>query len=163
MGMARELRHEIGKKFPFAEPAEEAFLNLIRTTAALSSEQGKFFRPYGLTEARYNALRILRGHGAGGVTCQTIHDEMVVPSPDVTRLVDGLEAAGWATRERSAEDRRSVLVRITERGLELLRTLDEPILEHHRTHLGHMTKDELATLSRLLVKARQAVSPAAAD
>ena len=32
--------------------------------------------------------------------------------------------------------------------------LDQPVLELHRRHLGHLTRAELAELSRLLVKAR---------
>lgn len=153
--MARTLQHEIGKRRPFEEPAVEAYLNIARTAAALGGDVARLMREHGMTGAKYNALRILRGHGGGGVSCQTIHDEMVVPSPDVTRLVDGLESAGLAERVRVGDDRRVVTVRITQAGLDTVAALDRPLLELHKNQLAHMSRDELEQLSRLLVKARE--------
>ncbi len=153
--MSTSLQREIGKKKPFEDPSVEAFLNLARTHAALTGELSRLFRAHGLTDAKYNALRILRGHGQPGVACQTIGAEMVVPSPDVTRLVDGLIRAGLASRERDGEDRRVVTVRITAEGLEALAALDGPVLEIHRRQFRGFGADELTELNRLLVKARR--------
>jgi hypothetical protein len=47
-----------------------------------------------------------------------------------------------------------ILVRLTAAGLKLVGELDKPVMELHRRQLGHLTKPELADLSRLLVKAR---------
>ncbi|MBY0313385.1 MAG: MarR family transcriptional regulator [Phycisphaerales bacterium] len=163
---APDLQHEIGKKKPFDVPEEEAFLNLLRTCSIFTTETGRFFRDYGLTEAQYNALRILRGHaqrvrenrsdvGPDGVPSQTIGEQLVAQVPDVTRLVDRLVDAGLAERARTEEDRRLVIVRITREGLDLLARIDRPILELHRRQLGHMTRADLAELNRLLVLARR--------
>ena len=149
------LQHEIGKKRPFEAPEVEAFLNILRTAGLLSAEAGRFMKSHGLTEAQYNALRILRGHGDAGVACQTIGQELVAHVPDVTRLVDRLVKAGWAERSRGEEDKRQVLVRITRAGLDLLARIDRPLLDLHRRQLGHMPRPELARLSALLVKARK--------
>src|ERR1043165_8358009 len=100
------LQHEIGKKRPFDIPEVEASLNILRTASLLSAEAGRFLKGYGLSEAQYNALRILRGHGGDGVACQTIGEELVAHVPDVTRLVDRLVKAGWAERSRGEEDKR---------------------------------------------------------
>ncbi len=80
---------------------------------------------------------------------------MVNRVPDVTRLVDNLIKQGLAVRERSATDRRVVIISITPSGLALLAELDEPTTEMHRSALGHMNDRELKDLNRLLVKARQ--------
>jgi DNA-binding MarR family transcriptional regulator len=80
---------------------------------------------------------------------------MISHLPDITRLVDRLEAAGLVARSRTREDRRLVLIRITEKGLALLAGLDEPLMELHRRQLAHFTPDELTELNRLLVKARR--------
>ena len=45
-------------------------------------------------------------------------------------------------------------VSILARGLDLLRDLDEPVIELHKRLIGHLSRDELAELNRLLVKAR---------
>jgi DNA-binding MarR family transcriptional regulator len=88
---------------------------------------------------------------------------MVTQTPDITRLVDRLEAAGLVRRERTEADRRLVLVHVTAAGLTLLARLDEPILALHRAQMEHLSADELAELNRLLVKLRQpAEKPVAA-
>jgi DNA-binding MarR family transcriptional regulator len=65
-----------------------------------------------------------------------------------------MAAKGWVRRTRSKEDRRVVIARITPKALRFLEKLDEPVLDFQRTMLGHMSQQELATLSTLLVKAR---------
>lgn len=155
----RTLQHEIGKKLPFESPAQEATLNIVRTASVLGVDFARFFRGRGLSDAQFNALRILRGHHPSGVPSQTIGEQLIAQVPDVTRLVDRLVEAGWAQRHRTSEDRRVVLVCITKAGLDLLSKLDKPILEIHDRQLAHMTKAELKELSRLLVKARHSEGP----
>ncbi len=153
--MAPDLSIEIGKKKPFDLPEEEAHLNILRTGSMLDAAFAKLFRPHGLTDATYNALRILRGHHPTGVPSQTIGTQMVARVPDVTRLVDRLVDAGLAARERTVQDRRIVIVRITRAGLEMLTRLDGPVRELSKRQLGHMSRADLAELSRLLAKARE--------
>lgn len=154
------LQHEIGKKHSFDLAEQEAYLNLVRTTSTLSVEFERFLRDHGLSGATYNALRILRGatigdEAPGKRPCSEIGEQMVAQVPDVTRVVDRIEKMGLAQRVRCQADRRVVYVKITKKGSDLLARLDGPILEMHRTQLGHMSAKELADLSRLLVKARR--------
>lgn len=151
------LKDEIGKRSPFELLEQEAYLNLLRTVSVLEAGFVPLLKGRGLSEATYNALRILRGEmqgGAPGVPCQTIGDRLITRVPDVTRLIDRLERSGLAKRARTTEDRRVVLVSITKKGLSLLESLDKPLLELHKQILRHMSREELAELNRLLVKAR---------
>ena len=155
------LKDEIGKCEPFSSPEEEAHLNLLRTVSVLDAAFAPLFKAKGLSDPTYNILRILRGHASApeanpaGIPCQVIGEQLVSRLPDVTRLVDRLEAAGLVKRSRIKEDRRVVLVGITKKGLALLADLDRPLAELNRSLFKHMSRPELATLSRLLVKARQ--------
>src|SRR4051812_29775467 len=148
------LQHEIQKRNPFDAPEQEVALNLARTADHLHNEFARLFKQRGLTEPQYNVLRILRG-AAAELPCLEVAGRMISHLPDITRLVDRLEAAGLVGRRRSDEDRRLVLVGITEQGLKVLGDLDVPVLELHRKQLGHLTADEMAELNRLLVKARK--------
>jgi len=151
-GLARELH----KRGPFKSPAQEAFLNVLRTASLLAAEFERLFKRHGLSLATYNALRILRGAGEGGRRCTEIGEHLVAQVPDVTRLIDRLEGAGLARRARgSGEDRRVVTVRITPAGLALLKTLDGPVMRVHQRQMGHMAKGDLEALSRLLCDARE--------
>jgi DNA-binding MarR family transcriptional regulator len=154
--MARSiLQEELGKKNPFASPEQEATLNLLRTHDHLQEEFARLFQGHGISDPQYNVLRILRGAGEGGLPCLEVAARMVTRMPDITRLVDRLERVGLAERSRTAADRRKVLVKVTPAGLDLLARLDRPVLDLHRRLLGHLTRDELAELNRLLVKARR--------
>ncbi len=155
--MSRSLQHQLKKKHPFELPEEEVSLNIQRTFGVLMGPELKLFKKHKLSPPLYNILRILRGVGSDGLPCSQIGDRMVTREPDVTRLIDRLEQAGWAKRDRSTKDRRVVTITLTATGRKLLDKLDEPILDLHRDTLGHLTKKEMVELNRLLVKARQVV------
>ena len=148
------LKDEIKKKHPFEHPEEEAYLNLLRTTTVLYAQFEALLKSRGLSEPQYNVLRILRGVGGCGLACTEVGARMISRVPDVTRLVDRLEAAGLVERCRIAEDRRVVQIKITAKGLAVLAELDEPLLTLNRKLLRHMSREELDELNRLLVKAR---------
>ncbi|MCY3001138.1 MAG: MarR family transcriptional regulator [Planctomycetota bacterium] len=80
---------------------------------------------------------------------------MIQRVPDVTRLVDRLEAAKLVERARTPEDRRVVLVRITAAGRNVLDALDAPVDALHKKQFASLAPAELAELQRLLVKARE--------
>jgi DNA-binding MarR family transcriptional regulator len=152
--MGKRLQREIKQAKPFGSVAEEAYLNVIRTADALLRGFTEAFKPHELTSTQYNALRILRGAGDDALTCGAIAERMVTRDPDVTRLLDRLEARGLVVRERSRADRRVVLTRISGAGLELLDALDAKVEAIHERQLGHMTREDLERLVVLLEKAR---------
>ncbi|MDE2507136.1 MAG: MarR family transcriptional regulator [Planctomycetota bacterium] len=158
--MARSvLQDEIKKSQPFDTLEEEALLNLVRTSDVCGLEFARLFRTRGLSPPLYNILRILRGVGGDGLPCLEIASRMLACAPDITRLIDRLEQSGLVVRDRSRTDRRVVNVRIIEQGLALLAELDAPVRALHTRMIGHLSREELTELSRLLVKARY--SPAA--
>jgi DNA-binding MarR family transcriptional regulator len=121
------LQDDLRQRRPFASPAEEAYLNLIRTADQLARGVALVLRPHKLSEAQYNVLRILRGAGTEGHTCSEVATRLVTHDPDVTRLLDRLETRGLLVRAREHSDRRVVTTRITRQGLALLDTLDGPV------------------------------------
>ncbi|MBU6413885.1 MAG: MarR family transcriptional regulator [Planctomycetes bacterium] len=155
--MSFALAQELGKKNPFDLPEEEALLNIVRTSAALSIAFEREFRQYDLTDASYNVLRILRGSGPSGKLCSQVGRELVAQGPDVTRLIDRLERKGLCERRRSTTDRRAIWVVITPSGLDLVNRLDEPVKALLKKALGHMSRKELELVSELLVKVRTPV------
>jgi DNA-binding MarR family transcriptional regulator len=146
---------------------QEVFLRIQKTADALMTELAELFKPHGISPTQYNVLRILRGAGAGccegghhdpnaqGVPCREIAGRMITHDPDMTRLLDRLEERGLIVRERATKDRRMIITRITDVGLELLQRLDEPVMELHDRQLGHLGKGRLEELLTLLERARE--------
>lgn len=154
--MSPTLREEIRQSRPFQSLEQEAYLNLVRTAAALTDDLEQLLRPAGITSAQFNVLRILRGAEPKGLCRNEIRARMLTRMPDMTRLLDRMERAGLVTRSRDAQDRRLVGTRITERGLRILDEVGEWIRGEHERRLGHMTEAQLRTLIELLTLMRQA-------
>jgi DNA-binding MarR family transcriptional regulator len=136
---------------------ESAFLELMRTTDMLSRGFAPLLKAEELSSTQYNVLRILRG-APEGLPCGEIGNRMITRDPDITRLLDRLEKRGLVSRCREAKDRRMVLTRITDAGLELLARLDAPVQETHRAQMGHLGGERLQALVELVRAARSAVA-----
>ena len=150
----KTLREELKKKNPFDMPEQEAYLNIIYTQEKLFEEFTALFKPYGLTPPRYNVLTILRGVGSKGIKTLAILEPMINRITDLTRLVDKLVRERYAERQISKKDRRVIFVKITAKGLNVLAKLDKPVLKLHKDQLGHLSRNELSELNRLLQKCR---------
>ncbi|MFB3827666.1 MAG: MarR family winged helix-turn-helix transcriptional regulator [Bryobacteraceae bacterium] len=132
---------------------ETAYLDLLRTTDMLSRGVARALKSEDLSATQYNVLRILRG-AREGLACGEIADRMITRDPDITRLLDRLEKRGLISRAREIKDRRLVLTRITQEGLEILARLDSPVEEIHRRQLGHLGRGRLKALCELLSACR---------
>ncbi len=137
-------------------PEEAAFLELMRTSDMLSRGFAPLLKAEELSSTQYNVLRILRG-APEGLPCGEIGTRMITRDPDITRLLDRLEKRGLVSRCRETKDRRTVLTRITDAGLELLARLDEPVQEVHRAQMGHLGRERLQALVELVRAARSVV------
>ena len=135
------------RRIPLLE--EVVFLELVQTTDLLSRPLELLLKSEDVSPAQYNVLRILRG-SPDGLTCGEIAARMLTRDPDITRLVDRLEKRKLVERGRHDTDRRVVLTRITEAGLELLAGLDEPIRDMHRRQMGPLGAERLRQLRELL-------------
>jgi DNA-binding MarR family transcriptional regulator len=153
--MTRRLQTEIRQTKPFDSLEAEAFLNLQQTADALLQGLEAALKPKGLSPSQYNVLRILRGAAAGGLACREVAARMVTRDPDITRLLDRLEARELVMRSRDREDRRVITAHITPEGLRLLQELEAPVAELPRRQLGHLDEAQLRTLIELLQVARK--------
>lgn len=128
---------------------QEAFVTLQRAATRLMDGVAELLKPHGLRPAQYNALRILRGAHPEQLSCRQVAARMMTREPDLTRLLDRLEKAGFVHRQRLPSDRRVVRVGITAAGLALLSQIDAPMLALHRLQFSVLSEKQTATLVRL--------------
>jgi len=141
------------KNVPLPGIEARVYVRLMRAADALTREAEELLKPYGLSGTQYNVLRILRGAGENGLACREIGCRLISRDPDITRLLDRMEARGWIARARETEDRRVVKTRITSEGMRLLAELDKPVDELHRRQFSHLPESQLRRLSNLLGRA----------
>jgi DNA-binding MarR family transcriptional regulator len=150
---------EIRQSRPFDSLEAEAAVNLLRTADTAQRMWAAALKPHSLSPEQYNVLRILRGAGREGLPCGEIAARMVTHDPDMTRLLDRLEARGLIGRARDTRDRRIVTTRIRPEGLRLLDRLDAPLTEVNERLVGHLGPRRLRTLVALLEAVREQPSP----
>ena len=129
-------------------------LGLLRAADAVKRSLALVIEPHGITPQQYNVMRILRGAGPDGLPTLTIGERMIEQTPGVTRLVDRLERKGLVARKPCPNDRRRVFCRITEKGLELLKELDEPVNRWDAKTVSVLAPADLDALIGLLDRVR---------
>ena len=136
---------------PFRSAHQEALIALFLAAERVRWPYLELLAGEGdLTMQQYNVLRILRGAGETGLPTLEIAERMIERTPGITRLIDRLEDKQLVERERSEEDRRQVVCRITRAGRELIARLDAPFDRLDEETLSALSPAELKTLIRLL-------------
>lgn len=135
-------------------PEQQTYLHIMRTAQTLGGDLSALFDRFGLSGKQYNVLRAIRRGGDTGVTASEIASQMTDRHADVTRLVDRLVREGFVTRDTDVSDRRIVRSKLTQGGEALLAEIDDPLIETHRAHLGHLSPEEMETIITLMKKAR---------
>ncbi len=150
------------KQARFSSAHQEALLSLTVAAGAINDLVDEVCEKHGLTRPQYNVLRILRGvYPEGHPRCE-IAQRMVERAPDVTRLVDRLQAQGLVRRNRGGRDQRQAITRITSKGLKLLEAI-QPDLEQQTTQLmrdlGDKESHELSRLCALIFERAPSLEP----
>ncbi len=125
----------------------------MRTHGRIATRSARILRANGVTEQQYQLLRILYGAGVSRPPCLELARELMIPPPNLSRLLDRLVRLGWVRRLRDAPDRRVVTVQLTDRGWRRMERLEPLVAEFYHERFAHMTDPELLELARLLRKA----------
>lgn len=101
----------------------------------------------GLEPQQYLLLLMIRGIPEGQeATVRTLAERLALKHHSVVELIDRLEAHGYVRRNRSREDRRSVLVSLLPRGEKML----EQVAQHRISELRSTGASLVNAISALL-------------
>ena len=157
-GMPTSIRDEIRQTRPFRSLHAQVYINLARTHRRIEEDWIRYLkRVEGLSVSQYNILRILRGAHPVALRVGDLGDRMLYRDSDVTRLLDRMVKRGLVGRERDTEDRRQVLIGITEEGLAVVGRLDPLADQTVLAAMAGLDEAELRTLDRLLDTLRAGV------
>ncbi|GGV38393.1 MarR family winged helix-turn-helix transcriptional regulator [Actinomadura sp. LOL_016] len=129
---------------------------ISRLQLLLNRELKEFFAGHGLESWEFDVLATLRRSGAPHeLTAGALLRTSMVTSGAITNRIDRLEGRGLVERVRDAGDRRSVRIRLTPAGLELI---DEVVGLHAENEarllagLDPAERDRLAGTLRTLLE-----------
>jgi DNA-binding MarR family transcriptional regulator len=152
------LSDELGFLRPIETRAHEAMLAIFVTASLLGKEADRVLQGFGLTQAQFDILMLLRYQTADGSADQTTLGRMlVVNRSNVTGLVDRMERDGVVTRAGDPADRRVKRVRMTATGTTLLEKAEQAYAARTREVVAGLTPANLAALCRSLEAIRAAL------
>ncbi|MEV4611138.1 helix-turn-helix domain-containing protein [Kitasatospora sp. NPDC049258] len=138
-------------------------VHLLRAvTVELDRLGGRFAALHGLHPTDLRALiELLDADRAGrAVTPGRLGERLGLNSAGTTALVDRLERLGLIERTRDTADRRRVLLRVTERAVELGRSFFGPVIGELVAAMAEFEPAELDTAQRFLTAVSGAVARA---
>ncbi len=133
---------------------------LARCASSVGRVSARDIARYGLTQAQFAVLEAL--YHRGPMALCTIGEKLLVTSGNITYVADQLEKSGLLKRQRSREDRRVIVARLTARGAALIEKHFPAHAECLRAAAAHLTPGDQAALARLLKRWGKAVQAAAA-
>lgn len=105
-----------------------AILGIVRLAGYLLKVADRFFKPYSITSVQYNVLVILNS-SLNKISQSELGTQLVVSRSDITGIIDRLEKAGYVKREDSLEDRRTKFISLTEKGKDLIKSVENNYFE----------------------------------
>ncbi|GAB3840759.1 MarR family transcriptional regulator [Kribbella italica] len=141
-----------GKPGAEAAGGRDELVGLVQTLVAEGQRIGHAFaQRHGIHGTDVEALiRILVAPAETPMTAGALAAELGLTTGTVTTLLDRLERDGHVRRERDPTDRRRVIVRYAEPGLELAGQFFTPLGRHHRAATAAFTREDLDVVKRYL-------------
>jgi DNA-binding MarR family transcriptional regulator len=132
--------------------AVEVFVRLLRGHAAVTRElNAQLVADHGLTINDYEALLHLARAEERRMRRIDLAERLILTASGVTRLLDGLEQAGYVDRDSCASDRRVTYAVLTDAGLAKLREASKSHVADIRSFFeSRFSSDELDQLVGLL-------------
>lgn len=138
----------------FSSPYQKASLNLMFTGEWMMSRVDSLLKPYDISSQQFNVLRILRGQQGKPLNLFTIQERMLNRMSNATRLVEKLRLKGLVTRELCEHNRRKVEIAITNKGMDLLDSLDPILQQLEKDTFKNLSEEEAQQLSDTLDRIR---------
>ncbi len=147
-----KLEDEIHQK-KFNSEAHKLTINILYTSNWLNSKHAEYFKNVDISIQQYNVLRILRGQYPKPSSVKLVKERMLDKMSDASRIIDKLKLKKLVVRTECPEDRRSVDILITDKGLELLKSLDD-MDKMPKELFKNLSSSEIKNLNTLLDKLR---------
>lgn len=129
-----------------------AVIELILTGNWVQDKLAEALKPFNLSVAQFNVLRILRGQKGKPASLSCVNEKMIHKMSNTTRLIDKLLEKELVERITCPDNRRKIELTITTNGLDLLKQLDQVIEDAEALAMEGLDIKEIKELTRLLKK-----------
>jgi MarR family transcriptional regulator for hemolysin len=88
----------------------------------------------------------------GGLSPACIAARLECDRPTISGVIDRLESQGWVERFENPNDKRSVLIKVTDKAKDKLEELEKMHSENHNTIVNGFTAEEINTFRNYLLR-----------
>jgi len=131
--------------------SSQLLIQFARTFNLLESILNKHYQSYGLSEAKFNAIFLLY-RSDDGLLLSELGNMMLVTKANMTGLIDRMEKDKLVKRCSHPTDRRSTIVKITEKGKELIEDIIPSHIALNQKFIASLSEEERNTATKLLNK-----------
>ncbi|MCX6174948.1 MAG: MarR family transcriptional regulator [Ignavibacteriales bacterium] len=136
-----------GKK---TDLALATWVKLARAFSSFNKRSIESIRTFGLTQPQFAVIEII-GH-LGPLKVGEICNKMLVSGGNMTLVLDNIEKLGFIERVHSLEDRRAILIQLTQKGKDLFDEVFNSHADHVAKLMSVLSVEEQKTLGELLKK-----------
>lgn len=132
------------------EKTLNAFIKLMRATDSLNNRLSRQLNDAGLTVSQFGVLEALLH--LGPLNQKALGEKLLKSGGNITLVIDNLEKSGWVERHQDPEDRRSMLIHLTDKGEDFISDYFPRHLDRIVSEFEELSDKELEQLSRICKK-----------
>ena len=137
---------------PEVDSILEAILYLYTEGRRVTKELA---RSVDLTGPQLSVVKLLEG--VGDLSLSELSERIRAQNSTVTGIIDRMVREGLVVRARSTEDRRVVMIKLTEKGARIAREISVEPMEIFRSALDSLSVQEMKDLLKILTKVARRV------
>ncbi|SMO45519.1 MarR family winged helix-turn-helix transcriptional regulator [Fodinibius sediminis] len=127
-----------------------AFIKLMRASESINNRLNRHLVEQDLTLSQFGVLEALLH--LGPLNQKALGEKLLKSGGNITLVVDNLEKSGWVERHQNPEDRRSMLIHLTEEGEKLISSYFPQHVENIMAEFAPLSNEELDQLAAICKK-----------
>ncbi len=128
----------------------DAFIKLMRATESINYRLNRHLADAGLTVSQFGVLEAL--YHLGSLNQKSLAEKLLKSGGNITLVIDNLEKCDLVERQQDPDDRRAMLVHLTEKGRAFIKSFFPKHLQHIKKEFSVLTEEEKKDLSRMCKK-----------
>lgn len=126
------------------------FIKLMRATESINNRLNKHLAEVDLTVSQFGTLEAL--YHLGPLNQRAIAEKLLKSGGNITMVIDNLEKSGYVMRKKDPQDRRAVLIHLTEKGDEFINEFFPKHLDKIKQEFSVLTDSEKKDLAAMCKK-----------
>lgn len=126
------------------------FIKLMRATESVNNRLNKHLAEADLTVSQFGTLEAI--YHLGPLNQRAIAEKLLKSGGNITMVIDNLEKSGYVFRKKDPQDRRAVLIHLTEKGDAFINDFFPKHLEKIKKEFSVLTDSEKKQLAAMCKK-----------